>query len=103
MSWDGYEGRAADKPQSEERFRLEFYNDGELVAWTASTPDLTASVETAWWIGDLGTVELPDGADEVRAVHANQFDGTSGDNSVVPSSICLEPAQPHPLLSRRRR
>ena len=100
ITWDGYIGTIdrrdpASQTQTDEQVRLEFYNGGSLVAATGETEDLIDAVVSAWWVGSLGTVDLPDGADEVRIVHSSLYDGKIDDtNSIVPSAICFEPSTP---------
>jgi len=85
ITHDGYGSRGGATPQTSERVRLEFYLDTEFVAATPYTTDLDDRVRSTWNEDDLGSVELPDGADLLLIVHSPL--GSSADSLVV-SGIC---------------
>ncbi len=79
---DGYITRAATGgPQSGERVKIQFFKDGVLQGESASTPDLADDVEMAQWIGSLGTVDLPNGTDEIKIYNYG--------NSMQVAGICM--------------
>lgn len=91
VSYDGYVGRNG-VSQGNERWRVVFRKSGATVATTPYTNDVADNVNQASWRGSLGTVNLPNGADEVRIEHwsvANDASCTNGPNSVVPVSVCM--------------
>lgn len=93
ISYDGYTNRPNVGTQPEETWKVAFFLNGNLVAETGYTGDIVDGVEAAEWIGSLGTVQLPNGADEIRIIHYEDDDYGTGNspsaNSVMPSSVCL--------------
>jgi len=92
ISWDGYPSRVnADQPH--EQWKLVFLKNGAVVGESAYTVDLQDFVASAEEISNLGTVSLPDGADQLLIVSYENATYGEGDqataNSVVPSSFCL--------------
>ncbi|MCB9345885.1 MAG: hypothetical protein H6573_00040 [Lewinellaceae bacterium] len=100
ISYDGSPTRAS-QTQTNERWRLVFRKDGSTVATTGYTNDITDGVEQASWVGSLGVVSLPAGADEIIVEHWCVDNGPSGESeSVSPTSICLSVSgcpDPYPL------
>ncbi len=96
--FDGYDGRADSyvPEQLDESLRIEFYLDGHLQGSTAASPDLPDEVNFADWLGVLGAVELPDGADEVVIAHPGWFAGLPQANSVRTDGVCLA-ITPYPI------
>ncbi|MDV7394341.1 hypothetical protein RZS08_23365, partial [Arthrospira platensis SPKY1] len=89
VSFDGYPGRTS-ALQNQERWRLIFKKGGITVATTGYTNDIPDGVEQASWVGSLGVVSLPMGADEVIIEHWCVDNAPTGDTeSVSPTSICL--------------
>lgn len=99
VGYDAYEDRATAEPQGFEQVRLSFYKDGNLVTSSYASDDLRDNVTSAWWVGGLGTFELPNGADEVRVQHAAKFDGVAGDNGLAAAGVCLQTTAYAPELS----
>lgn len=93
---DASSKRADDNPnlQSFEQIKIIFLLDGELQAETDFTEDLKDNVVAAQWIGDLGSVTLPNGTDEIIIIHYedNQYGNgqKAGPNSLEISSICFD-------------
>jgi choice-of-anchor A domain-containing protein len=100
ISWDGYLARSGVNTQAAERWKVAFFLGGVLQGESSYTDDLTDGVTSAEWSGSLGSISLPNGADEVRIIHYEHGTYGSGSvasaNSVVPSSICISyaPVQP---------
>ncbi len=90
ITWDAYQGRENTEVQPSERVRVEFFLGGTHVASSPFTDDLADGVTSASLVSNLGTMELPNGADEVRIVHYDWVDTTTTENSLVVTSICLE-------------
>ena len=68
-SRDFYPGRSQ-VVQASEKWQLEFVNDaGETIAVSAVTGDVPDGADDQSWTGSLGTVDLPDGAAGIRALH----------------------------------
>jgi protocatechuate 3,4-dioxygenase beta subunit len=91
VSYDGYSSRNT-VSQPNERWRIVFRKGGVTVATTSYTNDVPDNVRQGYWQGSLGTVNLPNGADEIRIEHwsvANDASCSNGPNSVVPVSVCM--------------
>ncbi len=86
VTWDAHTDRQNNPDQTNERVVMEFVLDGVVVATSGATTDLLEGPVSAWEINNLGTIDLPDGADAVNLVHVG---GTSAINSVVVTSVCL--------------
>lgn len=91
ITWDAFEGRENAEVQPAERVRIEFFLGGNHVASSAFTEDLADGVTSTSAVSNLGVIELPNGADEVRIVHFDWVETTTTENSLVVTSICLEP------------
>lgn len=90
VSYDGYVGRAPSGAQLDERWRIVFKKSSAVVAMTGYTADIPDFVEEASWVGSLGTVFLPAGADEIVLEHwCVGNPGAPTPESVVPVSVCL--------------
>ena len=63
ISWDAHIDRDTNLDQTNERVVIEFSLGGEVVATSGPTTDLAEGPLSAWEINDLGTLELPNGAD----------------------------------------
>lgn len=90
VSYDGYVNRASAGVQPHEQWRIVFKKSSAVVATTGYTNDLADGVNQASWVGALGNVYLPAGADEIVLEHwcvANP--GAPTPESVVPVSVCL--------------
>lgn len=100
LAFDSYAGResAATAGEFAEQVRVEYYKNGVMQAASYATDDLEEGYTTAWWRGPLGTVELVEGADTVKIVHASQFDGIGGLNAVTPSGVCFSYVAYTPLF-----
>lgn len=84
--YDGHIGRAIWTPQLLEQVYFEFLLDGVVQVRTPSTPDVPDGQRTGWHDLDMGTYELPNGADTMRIRHAG---GNSADvESLVVSAVC---------------
>lgn len=91
VSYDGYSTRNT-VSQPNERWRLVFKKNGNTVGTTGYTTDVPDNVKQDYWRGSLGTVSLPNGADQVIIEHwkvAQDVSCTNGPNSVSPVSVCL--------------
>lgn len=88
VSYDGYAARNT-VSQDNERWRLQFRKNGNVVHTTSFTNDLTDNVKQAYWRGSLGTVDLPNGADQIYIQHWSVANSGQGPNSVVPVSVCM--------------
>jgi hypothetical protein len=89
VAYDGYPGRSS-VTQNNEQWRLIFKKAGSIVGTSSYTNDLPDLVEQGSWVGPLGTVTLPAGADEIIVEHWEVNNGTcESPNSVIPTSICL--------------
>lgn len=95
ITWDAYLGREHTQAQPAERVRVEFFLGGAHVASSAFTEDLADNVASASALSNLGTMDLPNGADEVRIVHYDWVTPTTTENSLVVTAVCLE-ATPAP-------
>ncbi len=95
-AWDAYEGRALTTPQTSERYEIEFIGvDGSIVGVSAPTVDVPDSVESAEWVGSLGTVTLSAPAVGVRAHHRNDLPADFSPDSVNAGdfTVCFTPEQ----------
>ncbi len=93
VSYDGYVGRSGAGVQSFERWRIVFRKSSVVVETTGYTNDLTDGTEQASWVGSLGSVYLPTGADEIVLEHwCVGNPGAPTFESVVPVSVCLSVA-----------
>ncbi len=90
ITWDAYEGRENTEVQPAERVRVEFFLEGNHVASSPFTDDLADGVASVSLVSNLGTMDLPNGADEVRIVHYDWFDTTTTENSLVVTALCFE-------------
>ncbi len=90
VTWDAYLGRENTEVQPAERVRFEFFNQGTHVASTDFTADLADGVASAHAVTNLGSVNLPNGADEVRIVHYDWVTPTTTENSLVVTAACFE-------------
>ncbi len=80
--YDAYRTRSTTAgEQNGERVKLQFFKNGHLEAETGWTGILEDYVDMAQWIGSLGTVDLPNGTDEIKIYN----DG----NSMSVSGICI--------------
>jgi len=86
VSADGYTNRS-NASQSCERWKVEFYKNGQKVGETSQTDDVQDGVDYAWSTGSLTTVSLTNGADQFRIVHTGCW--CSGVQSVIPSGLCF--------------
>lgn len=84
--YDGHFGRALWTPQLQEQVFFEFLLNGEVQARTPNTPDVPDGQRTGWHDLDMGTYELPNGADTLRIRHAGG-DSASVESLVV-SALC---------------
>uniref|UniRef100_UPI00262B787B SdrD B-like domain-containing protein n=1 Tax=uncultured Winogradskyella sp. TaxID=395353 RepID=UPI00262B787B len=95
ISWDGYGTRANTVAQNNEKWKVVFKKNGNIVFESSYTQDIADNVVSAEWIGSLeSNIYLANGTDEIILVHSE--DPTLGEgsiysssNSVVPSSICI--------------
>ncbi len=82
ITCDGYKNRTTiGGVQPEERVKIQFYKDGNLEGETTFTPDLHDDPEMTQWIGSLGTIDLPNGTDEIRLYNTG--------NSMMVPGICF--------------
>lgn len=88
ITWDGYLGRSGTS-QPNEQVRFEFFYEGAHVASTPFTTDVPDGGESQFAISNLGSVNLPDGADEVRVVHHDWSESSATENSMIVSGICF--------------
>lgn len=92
ISWDGYSNRNTIN-QANEQWKVAFFKNGVLEASSHYTTDLIDNVVSNATVESLGTISLPNGADEVKLIHYE--DGSYGEgsssssNSVNPVSICM--------------
>lgn len=84
--YDGHFGRAIWEPQLQEQVYFEFLLAGEVQARTPATPDVPDGQRTGWHDLDMGSYELPNGADTLRIRHAGG-DSASVESLVV-SALC---------------
>lgn len=84
--YDGHFGRAIWSPQLQEQVFFEFLLDGEVQARTPATPDVPDGQRTGWHDLDMGSYELPRGADTLRIRHAGG--DSSSVESLVVSAVC---------------
>ena len=91
ISWDGYSGRE-NVTQSYERWRIIFYNNGNVVHRTQYTGDVPDRVRSGEWKGALDqNIFLPNGTDRIVIQSFESGEGSrSSANSVVPTGICFE-------------
>lgn len=82
--YDGHVGRDVWASQLEEQVWFEFLLGGVQQARTPNTPDLPDGQRTGWHDLDMGSYELPNGADTLRIRHV----GGSSVNSLVVSALC---------------
>ena len=84
--YDGHFGRAAWTPQLREQVWFEFLLDDVSQGRTPPTPDVPDGQRTGWHDLDMGSYELPNGADTLRIHHIG------GDpafvESLVVSALC---------------
>ncbi len=102
ISWDEYEGRENTPAQSSERWELQFLDaDGNVIAISDAVPDVADGVRRAEFIGDLGSVTLPEAAVAVRAHHRTDLPPNTTPNSVHVSGItlCWEEALTPPVCT----
>ncbi len=85
ITFDGHTGRDIWPAQLNERVKFEFLLDGVVQVATPFTPDLPDDSVSAWLDVDMGTYELPNGADALRIVH---FSDPNNTDSVVVSALC---------------
>ena len=85
ITYDGHAERDTLSAQPDEKVRIEFLLDGNVQAVTRLTPDVPDSTLSAWVTSDLGSHDLPNGANALRVVHSS---AQTGQNSVVISAIC---------------
>lgn len=84
--YDGHFGRALWTPQVMEQVYFEFLLGGVQQAVTPLTPDVPDGRRTGWHDVDMGSYELPNGADTLRIHHAG---GDPADvDSLVVSALC---------------
>ncbi|MEE9416043.1 MAG: hypothetical protein V3V01_12235 [Acidimicrobiales bacterium] len=97
ITWDGYLGRSGTS-QPNEQVRIEFFLGGNHVASTPFTTDVPDGGESQFAITNLGSVNLPGGADEVRIVHHDWSESSTTENSMIVSGICFghTPAEQQP-------
>jgi len=84
--YDGHIGRATWGPQLEEQVYFELLLDGVVQATTPPTPDVPDGQLTGWNDIDMGSYELPNGADTLRIRHASA--NSAGIESLVVSALC---------------
>ena len=86
ITYDGHFGRVIGPAQLREQVYFEFLLDGVSQATTPLTPDVPDSQRTGWVDIDMGTYEVPNGADTLRIHHVG---GDPAEiNSVVVSALC---------------
>ncbi len=104
VAWDGYTDRGTTGEQADERFKIVFLKNGVIQYQSPYTGDFSGApnddgIITGWlsdeWVGPLGgTVNLPNGADQIILVHWSDTLYGTGDietpNSVVPTSVCIQ-------------
>ena len=92
VTWDGYAGRSATDPatQHNEQVRLEFFKGNDWVGTSITSEDLADQVESFWWMGNLGSVNLSDGADRVEVVHSSAFEDDGQSNGLSVTGVCLQ-------------
>ncbi|TNF30273.1 MAG: hypothetical protein EP314_01730, partial [Bacteroidetes bacterium] len=95
VSWDAYTTRANAGDQPNEQWKVVFKKNGSVVHQTGYTGDLATGLTSAEWKGSLGgSVNLPNGVDEIILVHYEDPTYGSGSassaNSVVPVSVCIQ-------------
>lgn len=84
--YDGHFGRAIWDPQLEEKVYFEFLLGGVSQGRTPLTPDVPDGQRTGWLDIDMGSYELPNGADTLRIHHGG---GEPAEvNSLVVSALC---------------
>ena len=98
--WDGYTDRPNEGEQPNERIRVIFLLNGDVVwesPWTGT--DTSDDIETGLMSdeagGRLGSAILPNGADQIIVAHWGDptyggGDGSSNPNSVIPYAVCVE-------------
>ena len=95
VSWDGYNGRPNSGDQPNEKWKLVFLKNGNVVGETPYTGDgIDTGVRSDFWRGSLGgTITLPNGFDEIVISHwGDEVYGNTKDNSansVYPSCFCI--------------
>lgn len=95
-AWDAYPTRASTKPQTSERYEIEFLDaSGAVIATSQPTEDVPDGVMEGEWIGSLGSVTLPVPAAGVRAHHRNDlpFDGSPDSVNAGEFTLCFSPMQ----------
>ncbi|MFT7474731.1 MAG: hypothetical protein ACI81L_001660 [Verrucomicrobiales bacterium] len=85
ITYDAHRGRDIWAAQANERVRLEFLLNGVSQVMTPFTPDLPDGTLGSWLVIDMGTYDLPNGADTMRIHHFNNPGNT---DSVVVSALC---------------
>lgn len=85
VSTDGYIGRDLITQPEEQWFAQFLSADGMVLATTGTTGDVEDLVETGFWTGSIGEINLEADATQVRVVHIAP--GASVPNSVRP--VCL--------------
>lgn len=103
-AWDGYLSRPSSRRQPNERYKVVFKNNGNLVhqsEWTGGQSDdgsddgIEDGMQFDEWAGSLGRADISNGIDEILLIHwgdnwlGNDTDGNA--NSVIPVSLCIMP------------
>jgi len=86
VSADGYPTRASAN-QTNETWFVEYLKNGHVVGQTGCTNDVPDGVNYGWTVGSLGSVTVPNGADQFRIKHCGCSSG--GAQSVHASGICF--------------
>ena len=86
VSADGYTNRA-NANQTCERWKIEFYKNGQKVGETNATQDVPDGQDYQWITGSLNDTYLSDGATHFKAVHTGCNCG--GAQSVFVSGVCF--------------
>ena len=95
ISWDGYSDRPNEGIQHFEKWKVVFLKNGNVVAETPYTHDLSTGETSAESTTDLGgPYFLPNGVDEILIVHYEDHiygnGSASTPNGVYASGICFE-------------
>ncbi|HGZ71001.1 MAG TPA: hypothetical protein ENK74_06335, partial [Nitratifractor sp.] len=88
-TWDGYTNRKYTTGQNHEQVRVVFVDSGNQKHNSAYTQDVADGVDYAQRITDLGTVNLPNGANKVIVAHISNDTYGSGDHS-SPNSVSFK-------------
>lgn len=98
VSYDGYNGRNT-VTQANEKWRLVFKKAGSIVATTNYTNDVPDQKTQGYWRGSLGTVNVPNGVDQIIIEHWSVAQDCNSPNSVVPVSVCINASAQNPCIN----